>query len=374
VARDLIAGQGLWTDNPGTNFITVTFNPMTQRPDPERLAGRVARAFLGIRLDCAQCHDHKFVDDWKQTDFQGLAAFFGRTRQGFVGIYDDKYSEHKYENNATRKEAEIQPAVPFRQDLLASESDRRQQLANWVVDQRNPYFARAMVQRVWALMFSKPMLGTVEWERPIEPLPPALDVLARDFTDHGYDLRRLIRTIAATEVFRLDSRHDGPLTDKHDETWAVFPMTRLRPEQAAGSILQAASLQTINSQSSILTRILRAVGENDFVRRYGDTGADEFSDRSVTVPQALLLMNGQLVKEKTRPEIFNAATQIASLSSNNRVAVEAAFLAILTRRPTPAEAAYFENELQEIYGNDRGRRFEGICWALINSPEFSWNH
>lgn len=76
VVRDLIADQGLWTDHPATNFISVTFNPENERPDPERLAARVARAFLGIRLDCAQCHDHPF-QPWKQADFRGLAAYFG---------------------------------------------------------------------------------------------------------------------------------------------------------------------------------------------------------------------------------------------------------------------------------------------------------
>ena len=83
LAREVIASEGLWTDKPATNFITVTIDQAKQnQPNPERLAARVTRAFLGIRLDCAQCHNHPF-ETWKQADFQGLAAFFGQTNQGF---------------------------------------------------------------------------------------------------------------------------------------------------------------------------------------------------------------------------------------------------------------------------------------------------
>ena len=80
LVRELIAGTGLWTDKPATNFLSVTCQPDHQnQPDPVRLAGRVTRAFLGLRLDCAQCHNHPFAD-WKQADFQGLSAFFGQTQ------------------------------------------------------------------------------------------------------------------------------------------------------------------------------------------------------------------------------------------------------------------------------------------------------
>jgi len=86
--RDLIASDGVWTDKPAVNFITVTANQAKENaPDPERLAGRVARAFLGVRLDCAQCHNHPY-EKWKQRDFQGLAAFFGQARSGPTGIHD----------------------------------------------------------------------------------------------------------------------------------------------------------------------------------------------------------------------------------------------------------------------------------------------
>ena len=113
IVRQLIASEGLWTDHPAVNFISVTVSDAQKKgPDPERLAGRVARAFLGFRLDCAQCHDFPACsllsarppdETWKQNDFQGLAAFFGQTWRGIAGIYDAG-GDYELEN---RKTAEI---------------------------------------------------------------------------------------------------------------------------------------------------------------------------------------------------------------------------------------------------------------------------
>jgi hypothetical protein len=378
VVREMIAGQGLFTDNPATNFLTVAFennnDGSPNRPNPERVAGRVARAFLGLRLDCAQCHNDYISDRWKQTDFQALAAFFGGTRLGFTGLYDDAAADYRYENRKTGERVPIQPTVPFAGDLLADQGNHRQRLADWVTDRQNPYFARAMVQRTWALLFGKPMLDAVESVAPIDQPPAYLEALADDFTAHGYDIQRLIRVIVASRIFQLDSAAAFEITSNHEAYWAVFPMTRLRPEQVSGGVLQAASLVTINYDSNIITRITRAVGVNQFVERYGDTGEDEFANRAVTIPQTLLLLNGELVKEKTRPALQNAATHIAQLAPDDAKAIEAAYLAVLTRRPTPPEAEHFQALLAGARGDERSRRLEDVCWALINSTEFSWNH
>src|SRR5262249_18685858 len=92
IAFDVMTARGLWTNSPATNFMTVTKKQGENKLDPVRLAGRVTRSFLALRLDCAQCHDHVFKE-WKQTDFQGLTAFFGQTRIGFTGIYDANEGE-----------------------------------------------------------------------------------------------------------------------------------------------------------------------------------------------------------------------------------------------------------------------------------------
>jgi hypothetical protein len=372
LVRELIAGEGLWTDRPGTNFITVTIEPDKNEPNPERLAARVARAFLGVRLDCAQCHDHPF-QPWKQADFQGLAAYFGQVHPGLTGVHDGdgEFQAAKGKAGAPRI---VEPHVPFQPELLPGEGNRRSQLARWVTDPRNPALARTTVNRVWALLFGRPLVEPVD-DLPSAGEPPrVLKLLADDFAVHSYDLQRLIRVIAATEVFQLDSAGTPEPTDLHEKLWAAFPLTRLRPEQVAGALFQTASLETIDRSSHILVRIFNAIGENEFVKRYGDAGEDEFDRRTGTIPQRLLLMNGQLVSSKTEEGLFPAVFRISFLAPDDRSAVEAAYLTVLTRRPTDEEAAHFETSLAGTQGNERRQRMSDLFWTLLNSTEFSWNH
>ncbi len=373
IVRELIAGTGLWTDHPATNFISVTAQPdKNNQPHPIRLAGRVTRAFLGLRLDCAECHHHPFAE-WKQSDFQGFAAFFAQTHIGFKGVYDGP-GKFEVEDKKTGGVKVVDPAVPFAKELLPQQGSRRQQLAMWVTHPQNPYFAKAIVNRVWAVMTGRPLVEPVDnLEAQGGEAHPALAVLAEDFARHGFDLRRLIRIIASCRVFRLDSAGDPEPGEAEDLNWAVFPMTRLRPEQVAGSILQAASLSTINAQSHILLRLARFGQENEFVTRYGDFGEDEFDGRGGTIPQRLLMMNGKLVRERVAAEILNSVGRIAWMAPDHPKAVETAFLATLTRRPTPQEADHFTAVLAN-QTQRRGQHMEDLFWALVNSAEFSWNH
>jgi hypothetical protein len=372
IVRELISSEGLWTDHPATNFVSVTVqNDNQNQPDPVRLAGRVTRAFLGLRLDCAQCHNHPFAE-WKQGDFRGFSAFFGQTHVGFRGIYDGD-GEYEVEDSKTKIKSVIPPRVPFASELLPSKGSRRERLAAWVTHARNPYFARATVNRVWALLFGRPLVEPVDNLQSGEFTPRALNLLADDFAAHGFDLRRLIRVIAGTEVYRLDSAADHQVGETEERTWAVFPLTRLRPEQVAGSVLQAASVATIDAESHILVRLARLGQENEFVQRYGDTGEDEFDGRGGTIPQRLLLMNGKLVRERIQATPMNATTRIAWIAPTDAKAVEVAYLAILSRRPTAEEAEYFERFLADR-SLSRPQRLEDLFWALINSTEFSWNH
>ncbi|MEO2088484.1 MAG: DUF1549 domain-containing protein [Gemmataceae bacterium] len=373
LVRELIAGDGLWTDHPGTNFISVTSRPeMKNQPDPVRLAGRVTRAFLGMRLDCAQCHNHPFAA-WKQADFEGLSAFFGRTDIGFGGVHDGKTGEYAVETKAKDGTRVVAPAVPYSPELLPDHGTRRQQLAAWVTHPQNPFFARAVVNRVWALMHGRPLFEPVDNLDPSADVPPALDILANDFVAHGHDLRRLIRTIAKSQVFQLDSASDRQVGETEEKAWAVFPLTRLRPEQVSGSVLQAASVATVNAESHILLRLMRYGQQNEFVKRYGDTGEDEFEGRGGTIPQRLLLMNGELVRERIKENPLNASSRIAWLAKDDPRAVEAAYLALLSRRPTAAEREHFEKLLSDP-SVKRTQRLEDLYWALVNSTEFSWNH
>jgi hypothetical protein len=373
LVRELIAGTGLWTDHPATNFISVTAqSDKGNQPHPIRLAGRVTRAFLGLRLDCAECHNHPFAD-WKQSDFQGFAAFFGQTHIGFKGVYDGP-GKLEVEDKKTGSTKVVDPAVPFAKELLPLHGTRRQQLAAWVTHPQNPYFAKAICNRVWAIMTGRPLVEPVDnLEAHGSDVHPALIVLADDFASHGFDLRRLIRVIASCRVFRLDSAADPEPGEADEIHWAVFPMTRLRPEQVAGSILQAASVTTQNAESHILIRLARFGQINEFVTRYGDSGEDEFDGRGGTIPQRLLLMNGKMVRERVAAEMMNAIGRIAWMAPEDPKAIETAYLAALSRRPTAEEAAHFQQTLAQS-NQGRQQHLEDLFWALVNSAEFSWNH
>jgi hypothetical protein len=121
-------------------------------------------------------------------------------------------------------------------------------------------------------------------------------------------------------------------------------------------------------------RLVSYTGRNDFVRRYGDTGEDEFDGRGGTIPQRLLLMNGEVVRERIKDDFFTAASQIAGLAPNDAKAVEAAFLAVLTRRPTREESSHFAARLGGSSGKERKARLADLYWSLLNTTEFSWNH
>jgi hypothetical protein len=372
IVREIIAGTGLWTDKPATNFVSVTAQQdKKNEPDPVRLAGRVTRGFLGLRLDCAQCHNHPFAN-WKQTDFEGLSAFFGQTHITFKGVQDGD-GEYQVDDKKRNETRVVEPKVPFAKGLLPDDGTRRQRLAGWVTHPKNPYFARAAVNRVWAVMTGRPLVEPVDNLEPDGPVPPALQVLADDFVAHDFDLRRLIRVIAATRVFRLDSAADPEPGEIEEKAWAVFPLTRLRPEQVAGGVLQAASISTINAKTHILLRLAREAQENDFVKRYGDSGDDEFEGHGGTIPQRLLLMNGKVVGEHIQSSPLYATQRIAWMAPDDPKAVEVAYLAALSRRPTSEERAHFEALLADT-SMSRGQRVEDLYWALVNSTEFSWNH
>jgi hypothetical protein len=380
LVEHLIADRGLWTDTPATNFVTATIQPAGDTgPDPNQLAARVARAFLGIRLDCAECHDHPF-EQWKQQDFQSLAAFFGQTDRSLRGITDG-VGDYQVENRETGATETIACRVPYQHELVPTSGTGRQRLAAWVTHADNRPFAREAANRAWALLCGRPLV------EPIDNLPiesgsvVVLDILAEDFVAHGYDFRRLLEVIASTEVFQLDSRLEsdnedtGAASTAHAAAWAVFPLTRLRPEQIVGALLQSASLSTIDSSSHIVVRLARAIGQKEFTERYGDGGAEEFETHGGTIPQRLLMLNGEIVFDKTKDNLIgNAATRIAALAPDDKTAVETVMLTVLTRRPDDVERHYFVEQLSGITGAQRNARVGDLAWTLLNTTEFSWNH
>ncbi|MFM1942351.1 MAG: hypothetical protein RI897_1333 [Verrucomicrobiota bacterium] len=380
LVRELITAEGVWTLNPAANFLTVTVdqNNEEEGPDQVKLAGRVSKAFLGVRLDCVECHDDFLGDQWKQEDFHQMAAFFAEPEMSMTGVRDTVGREHRVRYRGEVEEQGVEAGVPFHGELLPGEGRLRERLAGWVTHPENRAFARAVVNRVWALMLGKPLLEPVD-SIPLEgPFPVGMEELADDLITSGFDLRRLIRVIVASRVYQLDSCSGdagGPVTKEQEEALAAFPLTRLRPEQIAGSVLQSSNLKTVDASSHVLVRVTRFFQQNDFVRRYGDAGENEFGQVGGTIPQRLVLMNGELVHERTKEDlVMNAATRIAALAPDAATAVETAYLAVLTRRPTPVEAGHFLQVFEAGDGQKRSELMEDLYWVLMNSTEFSWNH
>lgn len=418
LVRKLIAAKGSWTDSPEVNFLTATMDDADNRkPDIIRLAGRTSRAFLAMRIDCLQCHNDylgnvQFTKDdsdaqlrtGEQSDFHQLAAFFSgvRMENPFRGLrdYSPRY-QFRYLN--AESEVDVSAKVPYQEDLepsLAIEADtgsRRDALARWVTHVENKAFARAAVNRVWAIMLGKPLVTPVDDIPLAGPFPAGLEVLADDFSSHGFDVHRLIRTIVATRVFQRDSklhfdeasedvaigegsgspegRQEPNVTQELEDAWGVFPITQLRPEQMAASIHQACRLKAIDASASILSQLELFGGVNDFTKAYGDLGEDEFQEQSVTIPQRLLVMNGKFIRERIdNNPIMNASTRIAGLARDDKTAVESAYWSTLNREPSLEELDHFAVRLHGKRGEARSRELSNLYWVLLNSTEFQWNH
>ena len=386
--RQILTEDGLWTDTPAVNFYTrtITLEGENQSPDPVLLAGRTSRAFLGMRIDCLQCHDDflgtvnlgsaEELKGGTQNDFHALAAFFAETENSILGIRDNgSRGPYEYQLLEQDKEEPIPPAVPFNAQLDQHDENLRKRLAQWITHPDNRPFARATVNRVWAIMTGRGLVQPVD-DIPLEgPWPAAMEVLVDDFVANGFDLHRLIRVIAHTKTFGLQSVADFEVTSKHEQSWAVFPTLRMRPDQVAGAIAQSTKLTTIDSTAHILTQLTKFGQENEFVTRFGDPGEDEFNDRGETVTQRLLMLNGKMVAERLDNGL-NTPAYLLGLSPNTEKVVETIYLSTLSRRPTELEKEHFVN-LIEAENNDRESKRKEIVdlyWALINSSEFRWNH
>lgn len=382
--RELITQSGLWTGEPAVNFITAAFENGTI--DTTELTSRTMRAFVGQRIDCAQCHDHPFAV-WKQADYEGLASFYGDCHLSIFGIYDgDPPPREQLMMTEEGAKPRTEPAVPFHAEHLPATGTTRDRLAGWITHPENRRFHRASVNRVWGLLFGIPYSEKSPLNVAVDDLPDPyqspietdlLELLAEDFQTHECRLKHLIITLTSSQVFRLSSETqlDRETEIEHQEAWwGRFPLSRLRPEQVIGAMAQTGSLSTIDQNSHLVTRMVRLLRERDFVREYGPITDEELTPHGATIPQVLLRMNGRLVSELLEANPFNASSRLANLSPSNAKLIESAFLITLTRKPTTVEADWFADHLLQNPELSRTKVSQDLLWTLINSEEFNWNH
>lgn len=356
--------------------------------DPVDAATFVGQIFLGIRLECAKCHHHP-TEKWDQTDYYQLAAFFTAMKRKGQGISAPISGEPEYVWAAPGKaaiehpvtKAMLAPRPPADRELGIPETkDPRAVLADWMTDKKNPYFAHAVVNRVWSAFMGRGIVDPVDDFRASNPPTnaPLLDFLARDFTAHGYDLKHLMRTILRSQAYRLSSEpNESNLADlkNHSRSYrrrlpaetlldAVCAVTEVG-ETFAGSVPGTLSKQNWNQK--LTSPFLDAFG-----RPNSSADCPCERDAKPSIVQALHLMNSTKLQEMLVDKA-GRATRLASSTLEPRAIVEELYLASYSRLPG-AEEMQLSLQAYTAPGATRQTATEDILWSLLNSAEFVFNH
>ena len=353
---------------------------------PIDLTSHLSRLFLGLPMQCAQCHDHK-TEAWYQEDYYNLAAFLTSVRSEAIYEKDQRGNERIVAYHITdvsegsiRMPGKSRPSQPRLLDgteYNGSPLQRRVVLANWMTNAKNPYFSQAIVNRIWAQLMGKgfvePLDGFGEEHPPSHP--KLLDWLAEDFEIHGYDLKHLMRTILNTDAYQRTSKTNK--SNKDDNRF--FSHAYIKPlsaEQFFYSMLEATGFERLQKRRD--KGRLESM-KRDYLSRFLyllDNGEmEEIEAFNGTVPQALMMINGPLVNDsadhKTRGSYLNYV-----LKKNRRTMdrINDIYLTVLSRQPTGKEIRYFDQYLQKSLYRDKDLAYEDLYWSLLNSAEFSLNH
>ncbi|MFO0870021.1 MAG: DUF1549 and DUF1553 domain-containing protein [Pirellulales bacterium] len=341
---------------------------------PEKLASATARIFLGLQIECAQCHHHPF-DKWRQEEFWGYAAFFARLRQPREGRPMLQASIEDLEVGEVRlpgKEVVIAPAFPDGRTPPQDEpGTRREQLAIWMASRDNPYLARAAVNRLWAQLFGRGLVEPVDDLGPHNPPshPELLEELTRDFVASGFDLRECYRTLARTRAYRLSSRVAEPPVPA--ELFARMELKPLTADQLYDSWerlrLSSGGAAARAGQASPLSDPRRQA----FLLKFPPPGRSP-ADYQSGVLQALTLLNGAVTTELTSAGQGGLLGALDAPWFDATERVRILFLATLARYPEESEQERFLTHLQ--HGPPAPQAAEDLLWVLVNSAEFAFNH
>lgn len=377
--RELISAKG----STFTNGAVVMFR---DRRDPAEITTMVSQLFLGVRLDCAKCHHHPF-EVWGQDDFYRFAAFFGRIGRKGQGISAPISGGEEImfaapagtvKHPLTGKAMPPTPLLGAAQDI-GPDRDPRDVLAAWVTAPENPYFAKVIVNRVWADLMGRGVVDPVDDLRATNPPsnPALLDALAADFRAGGYDLKKLIRTITTSYVYGLSTTpNDRNASDLRNYS------RHLRQRVRAEVLLDMASDVTgvpekfdAMPPGSRAVEVWTARSESEFLDGFGrpDPNQDPPCERApeTTVVQALHLMNSPNLHRKVTADAGRCATLAKSAKPPAEVVADLYLLAYC-RPPTAAETAVAVKRFDKA-GAARRAAAEDLLWALVNTPEFVFN-
>lgn len=387
IASDLLTAAGKMEDQPAVTYLIEGRHPRSV-PDLTDLASRY---FMGVRLNCAQCHDHPFAP-WKQQDFWGMAAFFapvqtpGRAKQVYqLGVVDDARV-----TLATLKDAGmIDGFMPRPPTFLgggdggavptadAGTTTGRAALARWMTSPDNPFFARAMANRTWWRLFGRGIVRPVDDMHEGNPPshPELLDLLALRFAESGFDLKFLTRAIMLTRAYQRTSRTgDGSTATTPEAVAATEKQAELFGRMSV-KVLSAGQLY--DSLATIFGPPEKTAGLNvprqhvraEFTQFFGDAGGDpDPTAYRRGIPHLLRQMNSGQFAGRSLDALIDR------LSASGRASDDAAtdlFLTILSRRPTADELQRFR-AYAAAAGSERDARRE-LAWALVMTSEFSLN-
>jgi hypothetical protein len=352
---------------------------------PEKMATSAAELFLGVKLHCAQCHDHPYAD-WKQREFWGFAAFFARTRpaDGGMGMMRTAYRlVDTPEGDVRLPESEevVPPKYPRGEQLDDDSATRRSQLVLWLTSRDNRFFSRAAANWAWSHMFGRPLVQSLDDADGEELSTNArlLNELADYFVDSGFDLEQLWRTLANTRAYQLSSRHDDPEAAKSSLFVRMLPKP-LTPEQLFDSFavlspsVAAAGAPVTAAINASATSLDEDPNRLAFCRRMRPPPGEATEFRAGTL-QALMLMNGRVTTSATGPDTSSLVGALEAPFMTDEDRVDAMFLATLSREPDANERAMFSEALaQSKTPEEHTAALSDMFWALLNSTEFAFNH
>ena len=387
IARERLSAQGY---GPASRH----FLPYNQIGPPADVMAEEVRVFFGRRLDCAQCHNHPY-ENWTQDQFWGMSAFFGRLFKMGPVVFDhpsnmdlsSKDVDGKIELLHPRTKARVEPVfLDGSRPRMAPESNPRRELARWMTS--HPYFAEAAVNRIWSYFFGRGIVEPVDDFRSTNPPthPELLDALARDFREHGYDLRHLMRRIVLSRTYQLSDRPNA--TNRDD----VVNYSRLLPRPLDAEVLLDAVVDVTGVPETFATAVTegssvgqapagtRAINLQDpdmyysrFLELYGRPSRGAIPERSTrpSLGQALHMLAGSTYVDRIGSK-GSRLDRLRGSGAANEAIFEEFYLTALSRRPE-------REELEELKGilarrTDREAGLREFVWALISSREFAENH
>jgi len=378
VVRGLLTAAGEVETLPQAAFLFA----QSRAGGPEGAAAATANIFLGVQLQCAQCHDHPYYDRYKQQDFHALAAYFSQTRarrtkdgdEKTLAVMDVGKGQAKMKT-PQGKEVRVMPRFLGRDFTALPDETRRQTLARAVTS--SDLFAKTVVNRTWQELFGRGLVhpwNDLGGEQDTTH-PPLLNHLAQQFTEHQHSLPWLHRTLVLSAAYNLSSESmNAAAAAEQEMVFAKAPVRPMDPFQLLESTLRATgvgdALKEKQGDEVAARRREQALKELIFV--FGDDEMAEVDSFNGNVPQALVTFNGELVNRGARAN--SAVTLGKILEDRKRPAtrIEEMYLATLSRFPTPQEADVALNYLESA---EKPRpAFEDLYFALLTSTEFSTNH